>query len=80
MLCASVGLRPVGVRLLESNLKDLEGKLITLPDAVVFVTGEEPPEVLPPEREDEDLLWRLKADLADFSQPFGPDSFLSSAI
>jgi len=54
---------PVGVRLLESYLEDLEGKLMTLPDAVLAI-GEDAPEVLPSEREEEDLLWPLKADLA----------------
>ena len=79
VLCASVGLNPVGVKLLESFLDDVEGKLITLPDAV-FVAREDVPEALPSECEDEEL-WRLKTDLVvDLTQPLKPDFLFSSAI
>ena len=55
MLCASVGLNPIGVRLLVSCLEDVEGKLMTLPDAV-FVAREDASEVFPSECENGNLL------------------------
>ena len=44
---------------------------------VVFVTGEEAPEVLPSEREEDDLPSPLKTDFADLNKP---PSFLLPAI
>lgn len=70
---------PVGVRLLESCFEDPEGKLMTLPDAAL-ATGEEAPEVPPPERKEEDLPWPFQADLTDSRKCFGPDFFLPPDI
>lgn len=76
LLCAPVGVNPVGVRLVGPYVDDPVGKLVALLDAA-FATGEEAPAISPLER---DLLRPFQATLADLYQCFGPDSSLLSVI
>jgi len=52
---------------------------MALPDAVL-TAGDGAPELLPSEREEDDLPSPLKTDFADLNQCAGPDFFLPSAI
>ena len=70
---------PVEVRLLDSYLDELEGKLIVLPSAalVSLATRDNAPEVW---REEDNLSWPRKSDFAYWNNLFALDCVLPPAI